>query len=330
MLHWFTEGKFPLYLAPMAGFTDIGFRQLCKDRGADVMVTEFVMADAILADSRRTWDTIDFSERQRPMGVQLFGSRPDHLARAAALVVERLQPDFIDLNFGCPSEKVTCQMAGASVLKDLSLLRAIARATRRALPHTPLTAKIRLGWDESSIVAPEAGRILEGEGVEALTIHGRTRVQAYRGDADYAPIEATAASIHIPVIANGSVEKTGRIEYLARESGCRGAMVGRAALGYPWIFRELKARLAGAPTPPPPTPSERWEVLFAYAGELRASSTAERVGPSIGWMRPKLNALTRKVPGGKKLRIAISESETLDDLRTRAETLEPESGGTPG
>lgn len=314
MLPWFGESSFPLYLAPMAGFTDLGFRQLCKDRGADVLVTEFVMAEAVLRENPRTWETIDFSQTQRPMGVQIFGAEPGRMALAAQKVVDRLQPDFIDLNFGCPSEKVTCQMAGASVLKDLSLLARIAGAVRRALPRTPVTAKIRLGWDENSIVAEEAGHILEEEGMEALTIHGRTRTQGYQGDADMDRICQAASRLTIPVVANGSVEIPGRIEMLAHQSPCRGAMVGRAALGYPWIFRELKARIGGCQAPPFPSPEERWDILFAYANHLLQGPGGRRQGRQLGWMRSKLNALTRRVPGGKQLRLAISQSPDLDTL----------------
>lgn len=319
MLPWFKKGSFPLYLAPMAGFTDLGFRQLCKDRGADVLVSEFVMAEAVLRENPRTWETIDFSESQRPMGVQIFGSEPERMALAAQKIVERLQPDFLDLNFGCPSEKVTCQMAGASVLKDLSLLGRIAGAVRKALPVTPVTAKIRLGWDETSIVAEEAGRILEEEGMEALTIHGRTRTQGYQGDADMDRICEVASRLSIPVVANGSVEAPGRVEMLAHQSPCRGAMVGRAALGYPWIFRELKAKINGLPAPPFPTPEERWEILFAYADQLLQGPGGHRQGRQLGWMRSKLNALTRKVPGGKQIRLAISQSPDLDALMKKCE-----------
>jgi len=321
-LPWFGEGKFPLYLAPMAGFTDIAFRHLCKQHGADVMVSEFVMCEALLRDVPHVWETIEFTEFQRPMGVQIFGSDPLRMAEAAQRIEARLHPDFIDLNFGCPSEKVTRSAAGCSLLRDLPLLGKIAGTVRQALPSTPVTAKIRIGWDRDSIVASEAAKILEEEGMEALAIHGRTRVQGYKGDADHQVIEMVAAERSIPVIANGSVENWDRMDRLAKRTACAGAMIGRAALGNPWIFSQLKTYLATGKIPPPPNETERLKTLYFYAEELSQSPLGLSRGNSIAWMRPKLKSLLKNLPNSRKTRAALDQSESLSAIGAILKELE--------
>ena len=313
-LAWLGEGRFPLYLAPMAGFTDIAFRHLCKENGADVMVSEFVMCEALLRGAPHVWETIEFTEFQRPMGVQIFGSEPDRMAEAAKRIEGRLKPDFVDLNFGCPSEKVTRAEAGCSLLKNLPLLGRIAGAVREALPRTPVTAKIRIGWDSESIVASDAGRILEEVGMEALAIHGRTRMQGYKGDADHRVIEQVASERAIPVIANGSVEDWERIHWLANETACSGAMIGRAALGNPWIFSRIKSFLATGEIPAHPSLQDRLEALRFYARELRNSPVGLSRGDSIAWMRPKLKSLLKNFPQSRQARAAIDQAKTHQDL----------------
>lgn len=298
----------------MAGFTDKVFRGLCKERGADVMVTEFVMADGLLRERERVWRTIDFVETQRPMGVQIFGSSPEMMARAAEAVMERLQPDFIDLNFGCPADKVTCQDAGSSLLKDLPRLESIAAAVVRAVAPHPVTAKMRIGWDAQTIVAPEAARRLEGSGIEAIAVHGRTKVQGYSGEADWEVIAEVASAVRIPVIGNGNVTCAEDVARLRQVSGCAGLMIGRAALGYPWIFREIKTTLATGQKPPPPSTEERWDLLLTYARRLQEELAPENRRSDLGWMRAKLLSLTKEMPGGRKLRGDLSRVKSLDDL----------------
>jgi len=301
----------------MARYTDRPFRALCKRCGADVMVSEFVQADSLIHGGPRAWRTVDFSEDQRPMGVQIFGSSATSMARAARLLVERVAPDFIDLNFGCPAAKVTCKNGGSSLLKDPPALAAIVREVVAAVPETPVCAKIRIGWDAANVVAVDVARRVEDAGAAGLAIHGRTKEQGYRGEADWEVIAAAVRAVDMPVIGNGGIGRETDLPALRRETGVRGFMIGRAALGYPWLFAEIKARLAGQAGPSALTPEARWECLLAYAGDLVAYYE-ERQGNLRG-LRAKLKALTREMPGGKHLRVALDRVETLEDLRVLRE-----------
>lgn len=322
-LPWFESGRFPLFLAPMAGYTDFCFRQLCKQEGADVMVTEFVMADAFLRQraTPKVWDTVDFSPDQRPMGVQLFGSRPEAMAEAARIICDRLQPDFIDLNFGCPSPRVCALQAGSSLLRDIPAMARLAAAVVRALPATPVTAKIRLGWDSASIVALEAGAALQDAGIRALTIHGRTRQQAYSGTADWSTIAEVADHLSLPVVGNGDIRSATDVLRVRTQTRVAGVMIGRGALGYPWIFREIKASLATGQTAPAIPLQARWDTILSYAEDLLSRPFQQQRSPSrLGWMRSKLMFFFRQLPGSRKLRVALTKVQTLEDLRQLALT----------
>ena len=192
MLPWFSD-TFPLYLAPMAGVSDKIFRQLCKEYGADVLTTEFVSAEGIFRRNERTREYLDFDEIERPIGVQLFGADAEHMADAARQVVDWVRPDFIDLNFGCPVNKVVAKNGGSALLKDCPTLASVATAVVRAVAPMPVTAKIRIGWDADSVNAPRVARILVGAGIAAITVHGRTRAQGYAGAADWEVIDEVAA-----------------------------------------------------------------------------------------------------------------------------------------
>src|ERR1700741_5108586 len=183
-LPWFTD-SFPLFLAPMAGVSDKIFRQLCKKYGADVLTTEFVSAEGIFRRNERTREYLDFDEVERPIGVQLFGANPEYMAEAAKQVVDWVRPDFIDLNFGCPVNKVVAKNGGSALLKDCPTLAAVAEAVVKAVAPLPVTAKIRIGWDAESVNAPRVARILEDTGIQAVAVHGRTRAQGYSGKADW-------------------------------------------------------------------------------------------------------------------------------------------------
>src|ERR1700744_2372277 len=184
MLPWFQD-LFPLYLAPMAGVTDSIFRQLCKEHGADVMVTEFVSAEGVFRRNERTLEYLEFEEAERPLGVQLFGGNPEHLGEAARMIMDWKRPDFIDLNFGCPVNKVVSKNGGSSLLRDCPLLGKVASAVVKAAAPTPVTAKIRIGWCEQSIKATTTARLLEDCGVQAIAVHGRTKEQGYSGVANW-------------------------------------------------------------------------------------------------------------------------------------------------
>jgi len=300
---------FPLYLAPMAGFTDRVFRDLCKHHGANVLVSEFVMANAVLEASpqSRIWQTLSFSEYQRPVGIQLFGANPERMAEAAKRVTERLRPDFIDINLGCPAPKIVDQNAGCALLKDLPLAARVVGAVVKAVPEMPVTAKIRTGWDAQSIVAVEAAQALEAEGIVALAVHGRNRAQGYSGDANWDLIAQVANSVHLPVIGNGAVNGT-YDPVTARECGVAGMMIGRAALGRPWIFRELKNALAGLPPPPPPTPQEKLSTMLNYARTLLAGED------DIRSIRTKLKPFTEGIAGARKLRAAMDAIQSFRQL----------------
>src|SRR5213080_2856628 len=204
-LPWFSASSFPLYLAPMAGISDKIFRQLCKERGADVLVTEFVSAEGVFRRNERTREYLDFDESERPIGVQLFGGNAEHMAEAAKHVVDWVRPDFIDLNFGCPVNKVVAKNGGSALLKDCPALTAVAQAVVDAVAPLPVTAKIRIGWDADSINAVRVAEILQECGIAALAVHGRTRAQGYSGEADWSVIAEVAETVTIPVIGNGDL-----------------------------------------------------------------------------------------------------------------------------
>ena len=319
MLPWFQNDSFPLYLAPMAGFTDTVYRQLCKREGADVMVSEFVMSDSVNLDQDNVWETVDFTEDQRPIGIQIFGASAESMSEAARRIVDRLNPDFIDLNFGCPSEKVTCQEAGASLLRHPDRLVNIASAVVKALPDSRITAKIRLGWDEQNLVAEALAPRLQDAGIQALTIHGRTKVQGYTGEADWDAISRVAEQVEIPIIGNGSIRNSGQVYRIKTASRIKGIMIGRAALGYPWIFNEIKAHLATGKKPLPPSLEQRWNTIFDYARLLSTRPMRKNEQNYIMWMRPRLAKLTKDMLGCKPLRHQINQVVYLEDLHRIAE-----------
>src|SRR5258708_10114975 len=262
-LPWF-QNNFPLYLAPMAGVSDKIFRQLCKEYGADVLTTEFVSAEGIFRRNERTREYLDFDEMERPLGVQLFGGDAAHMAEAAKQVVDWVQPDFVDLNFGCPVNKVVCKNGGSALLKDCPTLTNVAAEVVRAIAPLPTTAKIRIGWDADSVNAVRVARILADAGIAALTVHGRTRAQGYSGSADWNVIGEVAVAVPIPVIGNGDLSRAADIARRRSETGIAGAMICRAAMSAPWIFRETKAYLATGEIVDPPDLTAKWNLILRH------------------------------------------------------------------
>jgi tRNA-dihydrouridine synthase B len=314
-LPWF-QNCFPLFLAPMAGVSDKIFRQLCKEHGADVLTTEFVSAEGIFRRNERTREYLDFDEIERPVGVQLFGGNAEHMAEAAKQVVDWVRPDFVDLNFGCPVNKVVCKNGGSALLKDCPTLTSVASAVVRAIAPLPTTAKIRIGWDADSVNAVRVAKILADAGIAALTVHGRTRAQGYSGAADWNVIGEVAAAVSIPVIGNGDLTSAADVARRRRETGIAGAMIGRAAMSAPWIFRETKAYLANGEVVDPPTLDERWKLILRHCELLVSEWGAEE--PAIRSMRARLMAYSKSMPEAKRLREKFSQVSTLAEVGTIA------------
>ena len=311
-LPWFSAFSFPLYLAPMAGVSDKIFRQLCKERGADVLVTEFVSAEGVFRRNERTREYLDFDECERPIGVQLFGGNAEHMAEAAKHVVDWVRPDFIDLNFGCPVNKVVAKNGGSALLKDCPTLAAVTEAVVRAVAPIPVTAKIRIGWDTDSINAPRVARILEETGVLALAVHGRTRAQGYSGAADWNVIREVVAAVSIPVVGNGDLTNGPVVAQRRAQTGVAGAMIGRAAMSSPWIFAEIKHHLATGETLASPDLAERWKLI-----QRHCQLAVEEWGcedQAIRSMRARLMAYSKGFPNSKMLREKFQHVSTLAEI----------------
>lgn len=239
-------GSRPLFLAPMEDVTDIGFRKLCKRFGAAMVYTEFVAADAIIRSIPSTLSKMKVNDDERPVGIQIYGKNVDSMVEAAK-IVETFHPDIIDLNFGCPVKKVAGKGAGAGLLRDIPLMLEITRAVVKAV-NTPVTAKTRLGWDKENLVITTLAEQLQDCGVQALTIHGRTRSQMYTGDADWSLIGEVKRNprIHIPIIGNGDITTPERAKEAFDNYGVDAVMIGRATFGRPWFFKECRDYIDGA------------------------------------------------------------------------------------
>jgi tRNA-dihydrouridine synthase B len=309
-LPWFD--KFPLYLAPMAGVSDKIFRQICKEYGADVLTTEFVSAEGIFRRNERTREYLDFDEIERPIGVQLFGANAEHMAEAARQVVDWVAPDFVDLNFGCPVNKVVAKNGGSALLKDCPALASVAAAVVRALAPLPVTAKIRIGWDADSVNAVRVAKILVDLGIAAITVHGRTRAQGYSGAADWNVIGEVAAAVSIPVIGNGDLSTPMDVAKRRAETGISGAMIGRAAMSAPWIFRQARQYLATNEIVDPPSAREKWDLILRHCRLTAKDWGAEE--PAIRSMRARLMAYSKGFPGSKVLREKFQHVSTLADV----------------
>jgi len=301
----------------MAGVSDKIFRQLCKEHGADILTTEFVSAEGIFRRNQRTGGYLDFDEIERPVGVQLFGADPEHMAEAARQVIDWVAPDFIDLNFGCPVNKVVAKNGGSALLKDCPVLASVAAAVVRAVAPMPVTAKIRIGWDGDSINAPRVARILLDAGITAITVHGRTRAQGYAGVADWNTIAEVAAAVSIPVIGNGDLASAADVAKRRHETGIAGAMIGRAAMSTPWIFSQTKHYLATGEIPDALELPERWNLIVRHCQLVVAHWGAEE--PAMRSMRARLMAYSRAMPDAKRLRQKFSYVSTLAEIEAIAE-----------
>ncbi len=319
VLSWFSDGRFPLYLAPMAGVTDVIFRQICKELGADVMVTEFVSAEGIMQADERTRKYTEFTEEQRPVGVQLFGGDGERMGEAARKIIDWKRPDFIDINFGCPVNKVVAKNGGSSLLKDCPVLSSVASGVAKAVgDQVPVTAKMRIGWDEKSVNAVEVARILEDCGMQAIAVHGRTRAQGYGGAADWEVIDAVARAVGVPVIGNGDITCGADVARRRRETAVSGVMIGRAAMQNPWVFREAKHYLETGVELPGIDLEERWELVLRHCRLAVASVRYGNEKQTLTAMRSRLMAYCKGFPGAKELRQRLCHVGSVSEIEDLA------------
>src|SRR3954470_5739479 len=253
-------GEFPLLLAPMEDVSDPPFRALCKEHGADLMYTEFISSEGLIRDAIKSRQKLDIFDYEKPIGIQIFGGDEDAMAMSAK-IVDATNPDLLDINFGCPVKKVVTKGAGAAVLKDIDLMVRLTKAVVRSTSK-PVTVKTRLGWDDESKNIEEVAERLQDAGIAALSIHGRTRSQMYKGEADWTLIAAVKNNprMRIPVFGNGDINSAEKALEYKNRYGVDGIMIGRAAIGYPWIFREIKHFIATGERMAPPTLVERIAV----------------------------------------------------------------------
>jgi nifR3 family TIM-barrel protein len=253
-------GDFPLLLAPMEDVSDPPFRAVCKEQGADLMYTEFISSEGLIRDAIKSRQKLDIFDDEKPIGIQIFGGDEEAMAMSAK-IVDATNPDLLDINFGCPVKKVVCKGAGAAVLKDIELMVRLTKAVVNAT-RLPVTVKTRLGWDDDSKNIEEVAERLQDVGIKALTIHGRTRAQLYKGEADWTLIAKVKDNprIKIPIFGNGDIDSPEKALEYKNRYGVDGVMIGRAAIGYPWIFREIKHYLATGETLAPPTVAERLQA----------------------------------------------------------------------
>jgi len=303
----------------MAGVTDVIFRQLCKELGADVMVTEFVSAEGILQRDDRTRKYTEFTAEQRPVGVQLFGADGVRMGQAAQKIIAWQRPDFIDINFGCPVNKVVAKNGGSSLLKDCRLLTSVAVEVVRAVGgQVPVTAKMRIGWDEKSVNAVAVARMLEDSGIQAIAVHGRVRAQGYGGLADWGVIDAVARAVGIPVIGNGDIASGADVLRRKRETAVAGVMIGRAAMHHPWIFREAKGFLASGMEAPAIAHDERWALIIRHCRLAVKSGRYGDETQTLTAMRARLLAYCKGFPGAKGLRQKLCQVISLGELEELA------------
>lgn len=304
-------GKEPLFLAPMEDVTDASFRYICKEYGADMMYTEFVSADGLIRDAWKSREKLVLSDDERPIGIQIYGHIPEALIQAAQMA-EEARPDVIDINFGCPKSKIAKRGAGSGWLRDPEGMVEITRRLVQAV-KIPVTVKTRLGWDEDSIIIGELAEALQDAGIAALTIHGRTRSQMYKGEADWEPIGAVKANprIRIPIIGNGDICTPQQARRAFDQYGVDGIMIGRASFGHPWLFREIRHYL------------ETWHVLAPMSIAARVvlakrhlAKSLEVKGDRVGVleMRRHLSCYFKGLPDFKSTRLRLVTENDPQEL----------------
>jgi len=289
----------PLFLAPMAGVSESPFRRLCRRFGADVVVTEFLSAEGIRRDNPATVAKLRFGEDERPIGVQIFGAEPVAMGEAARLVTDLFQPEFIDINFGCPVKKVVRRNGGSGCLRDLDLVQRVIRAVAQAT-HLPVTCKIRSGWNEELRDPVTIALRCQDAGALALALHPRTRTQMFQGQARWEEIAAVREALDIPVIGNGDIRSAEDAWRMRHATGCAGVMIARGSFGQPWMFAQTRALLAGREPSPAPTVEERFGIALEHA-RLVQSYDIDPAGAAIEF-RKHLGWYVRGLPNSSDLR----------------------------
>ena len=306
-----TLPEFPLLLAPMEDVSDPPFRAVCKTNGADLMYSEFISSEGLIRDAIKSRQKLEFSEEERPFGIQIFGGDEDAMAMSAR-ICETVNPDLVDINFGCPVKKVVSKGAGAGVLKDIDLMIRLTKAVVNST-SLPVTVKTRLGWDDNSRNIEEVAERLQDIGVKALSIHGRTRCQLYKGSADWTLIGKVKNNprIQMPIFGNGDIDSPQKALEYKNRYGIDGIMIGRAAIGYPWIFREIKHFLNTGETLPAPTLHERLEVCRTHLNK-----SVQWKGPMTGIfeMRRHYTNYLKGLPGIKEYRLKLVTLPTEADI----------------
>ena len=302
---------FPLLLAPMEDVSDPPFRALCKEQGADVVFTEFISSEGLIRDAAKSVMKLDIYEKERPVGIQIFGAVLESMLRSVE-IVEASGPDMIDINFGCPVKKVVSKGAGAGILKDIDLMVSLTEAM---VKHTklPVTVKTRLGWDHDSIKIVEVAERLQDVGCQALSIHGRTRAQMYKGDADWNPIAEVKNNprMHIPIFGNGDVDTPEKAMEMRDKYGLDGAMIGRASIGYPWFFKEVKHYFKTGEHLSPPSMAERVE-----AAKRHLQMAIDWKGETLGVFETRRHYTNyfKGIPNFKEYRMKMVTSDDADTV----------------
>jgi len=304
-------GDFPLLLAPMEDVSDPPFRAVCKENGGDLMYTEFISSEGLIRDAAKSRQKLDIFEYERPIGIQLFGSDIAHMIQSAEIATAA-KPDLIDINYGCPVKNVACRGAGAALLQDIPKMVKMTEAVVKAT-HLPVTVKTRLGWDESTKNILEIAERLQDIGIQALTVHGRTRVQMYKGSADWTLIGRLKENqrLTIPIFGNGDIDSPQKALEYKNRYGVDGVMIGRAAIGYPWIFNEIKHYLIHGERPAPPDVAERVKATRKHL-EFSIRWKGERTG--ILEMRRHYTNYFKGLPDFKPYRMRLVESLDIPEL----------------